>query len=600
MKQSQIVKNLLRKIIPSALLFASTCALGGTFLGESKADVQPLTNKVLAAQFLSHATFGPKVAEIEALAERMNAIGATPAMTEWIDNQMQLAPTSHEDTAVAMITAQGLDPLAPGLGSRTAYKHAAWWHNAINAPDQLRQRMAWALGQVFVVNEFDANFSIDKADTSGNPAYLGITDYYDLMVENAFGNYRELLEDVSYHPVMGIFLSHLKNPKADPAKNIYPDENYGREVLQLFSMGVYQINNNGVYKTDKNGNPIELYDNETIKAFARVFTGLGWGGASSFSCGSACRNLHDPMTMFDSAHDTDAKILLNGVVLPAGQTGAEDIAGALDNIAAHPNVAPFISRLLIQRLVTSNPSRGYIRRVAAVFNDDGNGNRGNFAALVKAILLDKEAIGSASIKTVRKPWGILVQGGGTEKTRLKEPVLRYTAFLRAFNPATDFPTGYLMMPSQADDMNQAPYQSPSVFNFYQAEYQPNGDIFNYQPSKNIPNGDIYAPEFQVLTSVTANRFANQLRNDVADAKADFSFNGLSADVLLDFSAETALAETPESLLPHLDLLFCNGAMSDASRNLIATTIAEVTTSGVDRAKGAILATLTNPECAVTE
>jgi len=595
------INRLAKAALAVVMALVAGASLAGSYIGERRADIERFENRVKAAQFLSHSTFGPTRQQIDDLAARMDELGAESAMAEWIDNQFMALPTSHHTTATSMVETQGLDPLNPNLGSKAAYKESAWWHIAVTSQDQLRQRVAWALAQIFVINERGDGFGDGGPDGSGKPTYLGVADYYDLMVEHAFGNYRDLLEDVTYHPVMGIFLSHLKNPKANPEKNTFPDENYAREVLQLFSVGIYQLNQRGKYKTDKNGNLVEIYDNETIKAFARVFTGLSWGGDNSnFYCGNSCRNLHDPMTMFDSYHDTEDKILLGGQVISGGQSGNADIDAALDNIFNHANVAPFISRLLIQRLVKSNPSSGYISRVASVFNNDGNGNRGNLAAVVKAILLDKEANNQVNFTRLRRPFGLLAEAAGTEHSRLKEPVLRYTAFLRAFDPTSDFYTGYMMIPNQYNDMNQAPYESPSVFNFYQSDYQPNGDILTYKPSKKIPNGSIYAPEFQLMTAVSANRFANQLRYDIGDAKADFGFAGSSADIVLNFASEIELAESPDALLEHLDLVLCSGAMAQSSRDMVSNIIATETDNHEDRAKGAILALLTSFDCAVTE
>jgi uncharacterized protein (DUF1800 family) len=600
MKGHSISTRLVALALASTLAWAVP-AVAGTFPVANRKDLGPLELRVRAAHFLSHGTFGPTPAEIDALAERMGQIGSKTALEEWIDEQFALPATHHHAMALQMIADDGFAPLDPGIVANR-YKHHAWWHVVLTAPDQLRQRMAWALAQIFVINEYRAGFGSQVNDASGQPQYLGVANYYDMLVDDAFSNYHDVLEDVTLHPIMGVFLSHAKNPKGDPSIGRFPDENYAREMMQLFSIGLYVLNSNGVFKRDGRGEQIETYDNETIKAFARVFTGLSFAGSSSFN--GAPQNFHQPMVMHEDYHDTDEKVLLGGTVLPAGQTGMQDIGAALNNLFQHPNVGPFIGRLLIQRLVKSNPSKHYIRRVAKAFADNGSGIRGDFQAVLKAILLDKEALDTQSYAAVRKPLGLQVVANGTEHSRLREPVLRYSALVRAFNASSDYATGRFMIPPLDGALNQAAYRARHVLNFYLPDYRPPGDLLIYEPSKRIPNGALFAPEFEIFTSVIANRLANRLRADLRDERALFSLvnnstvGEIQASVLFDFSKETALAADPNQLLTHLDLLLCHGTLGEGTKDAIASVVNEETTNTTLRARGAILAVATSPECAV--
>ncbi len=596
-----------------SLLSIPHFASAGTFTVDNKSQFDALEADIRATQFLSRATFGPTKSEIDSLSTRIEEIGATDAFEEWIDNQLALPFTSHHALALEMINNDAWpDPITSGI-STTNYRYFAWWHAALTAPDQLRQRMAWALMQIFVVNDFNGTFNSRRLDNSGNPQYLGVSSYYDMLGNNAFGNYRDLLEDVSRHPIMGIFLSHLKNKKADPVAGTYPDENFGREIQQLMSMGLYLVKNNGDYQVDKNKDPIPSYDNDDILTFARIFTGLDYYGFGA-------TDLHNPMQMRDEWHDMDAKTLHNGTELPAGQSGDQDLADALDNLTEHQNTGPFIARLLIQRLVKSNPSSRYIGAVASAFANNGAGVRGDMKAVIKEILLNEEAVNAYAFTLDRKNLTLTVNGGGTEHSRLQEPVIRLASFLRAFEPDPqvkdangDFgPYPYAFPPQYyRDDFNQWPYRSPSVFNFYLPDHVPGGELQTYRPRTRVPNRTIYAPEFQIMTAVAVNRIANRFRNDVRDQRLDYSirrytgvgdppYQNFEYDLFLNFQDELALADNPDALVQHLDLLLCRGMMEDSTRQTLASIIGTETTNPEYRAEGAILAALTAPDCAVHE
>ncbi len=590
----------------ASMTYGTPQVRAGSFRIDNWRDLVDTYYKLNAAQFLSRATFGPTQEEIDDLAKQMRRRGRRRALAEWIDEQFEKPASHHHALIKEMLDADGFDQIQQGIG-HTRYRHHAWWHIAIRGEDQLRQRMAWALAQIFVVGQNVGAFNVRRLDATGQARWMGITDYYDMLVDNAFGNYRELLHDVTYHPVMGIYLSHIRNRKPIPSRGIYPDENYAREVQQLFSIGLYEMRQDGVFRRDKNGDLIPTYDNETIKAFARIFTGLSYPGGTHLYNGPI--NLHDPMQMYGRYHDTDPKTLLRGQVVHLPDDPEGEIEQALDNIFQHPNVGPFIARRLIQRFVKSNPSRGYIRRVARAFNGGrhGRGERGDFKRVVKAILLDREALRPVRYSLKWRPLRLVVTPRGTEYSRLREPVLRYTAFIRAFDPSSDYKNGYFMIPSQGWNMNQGPYLQPHVFNFYDPDYQPPGDITNYKPSRRIPNGALVAPEFEILTSVIANRFANRLRGEVYNARARFRILGGSnpiwVNISLDFQREADLAGDLNELMEHLDLLLCHGTLSDRTKEIIATALETHMPSANDsmlRAKAAILAVLTSPDCANDE
>ncbi len=589
--------------------------VAGTFTAASRNELNQVRSRVEAAHFLSMATFGPTSVEIDALGARIDAIGRDSALEEWIEEQFNIAPTYHYDIVEGMLAADGYDWLEPGINQRR-YPHHAWWHAAIAAPDQLRQRMAWALSQIFVINEHGAGFTSVRLDGSGWPQYMGIVDYYDMLIENAFGNYRSLLEGVTLHPIMGVFLSHVKNTKGDPSKGQFPDENYAREVMQLFSIGLYQLQQDGVVKRDPAGSQIETYDNETIKAFARVFTGLSYADPQNRFYAPV--NFHEPMVMHGAYHDTGEKVLLRGETLPAGQSGMADIAGALDNLFYDENVGPFIGRILIQRFVKSNPSKSYIKAVASAFGSRKAAVRGDFKEVIKAVLLHPEALGSQTYTTERRPYRLVVEGSGSEHSRLREPVLRYSALLRSLNSnaVVSFSPrdsgreafqiiGEYRLPDMQRYLNQEVYKAHHVFNFYLPEFRPAGDFQNYKPSKKIPNGYMYAPEFEIFTPVAVAQLADTFDYDIRDARVDFTLRNSSTmgrfdlDIDFDLSLEEALAQNdPDSLLAHLDLLLCHGAMKDASRNLIAEAVM-LSGDPATRARAAILAVLTSSDCAVS-
>ena len=584
----------------------------GSFAAPTYSEYRQVRTEVEAAIFLSRATFGPTKSDITALATRIREIGRLAAFDEWIETQFALPATSHRATAYQILADDGYAPGEPSIGV-ARYRQYAWWHIAVNADDQLRQRTAWALSQIFVLAGNGDGFSTQLM-SNGHPGWVGPVNYYDDLVDHAFGNYRDAMGDVAVSPLMGVSLSHLQNRKADPATGRFPDENFAREVMQLFSIGTTELSSNGTPRM-RRGRPVETYTNAEVREFARVFTGLRYADAAGGSTGPfvSPRNFESPMVVDPAEHDMGAKTLLRGTVLPAGQSGMQDIAGALDNLFTHPNCAPFVARRLIQRLVKSNPSKGYIYRVVRVFRDNGQGQAGDMKAVLKAILLDREAVNSIRRLRVLDETGALagleVQTRGTEYSSLREPVLRLSALMRAFDVSSDYPTGYLMMSSSNYNMNQAPYKSPSVFNFYLPDFKPQGAIQNYQASRRLPNRQLFAPEFEIFTTVVANKFANQCDWDITDGKIDrwvvnTGTTGLiEVDISFDFSAEYAKGEAGDfdGLLADLDLLLCTGTLSEGAKTIIKDALAnEQWVSSTDKTELTILMTLTSPDCAVAD
>ena len=585
------------------LVATSPLSQAGTFKTRNRAEADAIRIRIKAARFLDAATFGATQAQIDALAQRMTEINHKAAMAEWIDQQFAMQPTYLEPTAIQMLADDGLTQTQGDAGIQR-YRHQAFWHVALTADDQLRQRVAFALSQIVVIN--DHMFGGRTPDLSGKPNWLSSLNYYDMLVRNSTNTYRDVLYDVTLHPCMGHFLSHRRNRKADEEGTRFPDENFAREIMQLFSIGLYELKPNGTYQRDDNGNLIPTYTNEEIKAFSRVFTGLTdvpdgfWGTGNSFI----------PMVMWEREHDTDEKHLLNGTVLPANQPGMQDINDAIDNIASHRNVGPFIGRRLIQRLTKSNPSKGYLARVSTVFRDTG----GDMKEVIKAILLDKEFLAAVTFKMIKNApgdWSLKVIDKGTKGSKFREPMIRYASFLRKFGVSTDNPNGWFMLGDMRWQWTQAFMDSPSVFNFYLPDFQPPGEIVTYKAPKSIPNRFLAAPEFEIYTSVTANRTPNRYRQDIYNEQSvhnlfkNSTYN-FTSTLSLNFDAEKALANDPQALVDHLDVLLAHGNLTNKLRRELVAALNELiineedlAAQATERAQAAILCVMIAPETAVT-
>lgn len=520
---------------------------GGGGGGEPPPPPPPTITTAEAFQFLNQATFGATGTD----ADRVTSM----RYEAWIDDQMR-QPASLQLPHVQSI------PIPEFIGELQQDRVDIWFRNVLHGDDQLRQRVAFALSEIMVVSQLG---------TLNNQPYA-LASYYDMLARNAFGNYRELIEEVTLHPAMGVYLSMLGNEKPDPVNNIRPDENYARELMQLFSIGLVELNIDGTVRTDGQGQPIPTYDQAVIEGFAHVYTGWTYAGAPQFR--GARPNLLNqviPMQLWQSFHDTGSKTLLNGFVVPAGQSGEQDLAMALDNVFNHPNVGPFMAIRLIQRLTTSNPSPQYVERVARVFNDNGAGVRGDLGAVVKAVLLDPEARSNPNSETDGK---------------IKEPLLRLTQLFKAYDATSQ--SGRYPLSFAYIVFGQGPLQSPSVFNFFSPFYAPPGEI---------SNGGLVAPELEIATEYLNTYITNYFFYQV------FGLNQTNQelepdDVYIDFSAEMAIAADVDALINMVAGKLLGGDISDTLRNEIAGMLALIPeTDSAIRAAEAIYFVATSPEFA---
>jgi uncharacterized protein (DUF1800 family) len=406
---------------------------------------------------------------------------------------------------------------------------SSWWYLANKAPDQLRQRVTFALNELFVV-------SINSSDLDSK--LFGMARYYDTLGGDAFGNYRQCLVDMTLNPCMGLFLNMLGNRKANPATGTNPNENYAREVMQLFGVGLNQLQPDGTLKLDQNGLPMATYDQKVVTEMARVLTGWDYhqtGTPSDYPT----PNVNDPMTFIPSRHDTGSKTIINGVGIPANLDGNVELQQAIDAIFNHPNVGPFVSRQLIQKLVTSNPSPAYVYRVAQVFNNNGQGVRGDMKAVVRAVLTDYEARSSTMLSQ---------QGFG----KLNEPMLRTTQVMRAFGAHSTGAQQMWYCDITDEWLAQSAMHAPSVFNFYMPNY--------IQPGQ-LAQAGLVAPEFQITTETTTMTVANWLRNGI--------YGGFKyGDIKLDLSGIQGLAGNPSALVDQVALLLCAGNLNPQVRTII--------------------------------
>jgi uncharacterized protein (DUF1800 family) len=503
-----------------------------------------------AVRFLAQTTFGPTAKDID----RVVRIGKTA----WLDEQFNKPQTKHlalldkRFEQIGFVVQPEEDDSDEGY-LRDLQRSDIWWEVALWGDDQLRQRVAYSLSQILVIS--------NVSDVLYNDT-RGIANYQDILAQHAFGNYRDLLKAVTLNPMMGEYLSMVRNEKADANRNIRPDENYARELMQLFTIGLVQLNLDGSVKLDAQGNPLPTYDQTTVKELARVFT--GWNMATiknwwEWTESGASEIL--PMKSFDNYHDFNAKMLFGDKPIPADKTPEQDIDAALDIIFAHPNVAPFISKQLIQRLVTSNPSPAYVTRVATVFNDNGQGVKGDMKAVVRAIILDDEA--QNGYKNSPSTFG-----------KLREPLLKTTHLWRAFK-GTGTPTKLenntvtpprLRFYGSGRLMGQRPYGSFSVFNFYRPEYQHPGEL---------KNANMNSPEFQILTesmimskasTLSSAIFWRDTPHDWLEPTIDGNWDVFSPRLHLD--RERELSKNPTELLDHLNLILMAGQMSEQMYELI--------------------------------
>jgi uncharacterized protein (DUF1800 family) len=491
-----------------------------------------------AGRFLSQATFG-------ATGDLITAV-QTQGFDAFLNEQWNAPISSH----LAFVDASGVVP--PTLTQTMT----AWWTHAIAGPDQLRQRVAFALSEFFVV-------STRSAGLGGLPEAMSA--YVDVLVRGAFGNFRDLLEDVTLNPAMGRYLDMLRNDKANAARGTIPNENFAREILQLFSIGLYRLNLDGSLTLDSQGIPIPTYDQDAVLGLSATFTGWYFAQSGPPVWFGVTPNYRLPMINVASRHETAAKTILDDVMLAAGQSGEQDLAIALDTIFNHPNVGPFLCRQLIQRLVTSNPSPGYVYRVASIFNNNGQGVRGDLRAVVRAILMDYDARGPAKMG----------QGEGHQR----EPVVRLTNLLRAFRAST--PTGTFNV-TGASALGQVPLQAPTVFNFFAPDYSAPGAI---------AEAGLKSPELEITTETTVITIANYLRSAI-----NSGLGPTGNRITLNLASEQALAADPAALVDHLDRVLMASSMSPGMRSVLLDAITRIPASNVvERVRTALYLVINSPE-----
>ena len=472
----------------------------------------PRVSAQAAARFLEQASWGPTPATIA----RVQSIG----FSTYIDEQFAKTPSTISDL---IADAKGNYSIRPA--------QEQFFENASRGDDQLRQRTVFALGQVWVV-------SAVKLKAQAIPPYLR------LLQKNAFGNFSTLMSDVTLSPAMGHYLDMVDNDKPNPKSGKGANENYAREVMQLFTLGLYTLNGDGSVKKDSARNPISTYDQDQIEGFARAFT--GWTYAPIPGAVSHFRNPENwtaPMVAIEAHHDTDSKLVLSGKTLPAQQSAEVDLQQALDNIFQHPNTGPFICRQLIQHLVTSNPSAAYVARVATVFSGGAN-PRGDLKAVIKAVLLDPEARKGDS--------GTIAVGEG----HLREPALFIAGLIRALNGQV---ATINSLTDYSNIMGQNMYLPPTVFNYFLPAYDIGGTTIN-------------APEFQILSSSTAMR-----RVDFVNSLVYGKIAGLTIDLKTFGGVTSGAVPTSESLLKLVNDALMRGAMSKEMHDTIITAMDAATT-----------------------
>lgn len=548
------------KLLATGLVIALASCGGGTSKPGTSAPTSAASNPVAAAapapnppteneasRFLTQATYGATDAEIASVMAKGYA--------GWIDDQIATAPSAKQMPYLVMRNKQGGDGME-SLGE-------AFLRQAAMGPDQLRLRMTFALSHIFVISGVDGQVGYRSAPMAG---------YWDTLHASALGNFRTLLETVSMHPEMGLYLSSWLSDKGNAQTGQQPDENFAREIMQLMTIGIYKLNPDGSRQLDGSGNPIAAYSHDDVAGLAKVFTGYyfyspnpneqTWG---NYCFG--CLPIFDfdilPMSAYPNHHSTLEKTFL-GTTIPASTTPdpAGDLKIALDTLFNHPNTGPFIARRLIKQFVTSNPSPAYIKRVAAVFADNGSGTRGDLAAVIKAILLDREARDAAFIQD--PTFG-----------KLREPMLRLTGWMRAFEAISQTQVkngpdgaGYLTHRLDSNDrFSQQPLFAPSVFDFWRADFSPPNSLLSAQ--------GLEAPEFQIVDELSLTGYMNTIGGVVRDGVGPTPLNAKYADIHTEYPKETALATDEVKLVARVNKMLMAGQMSDALRQNLVTAVKQV-------------------------
>lgn len=492
-----------------------------------------------ASRFLAQATMGATKAEIANVQSR--------GYDGWITDQLAMTrATSHWDYMVS----KGLN-VAANINNETGFD-PTMWRQLIGDPGQLRQRVGMALLEIMVVGISGVQL---------NWVQFAMAGYVDVLLDNAFGNFRTILDKITTNAAMASFLTFLNNRKANAATGSVPDENYARELMQLFTIGLYQLNIDGSRKLS-GGLPIDTYTQADVSGLARVFTGLNVDSSDGTTPDRYRRAL-----IINGNHETGASTFL-GVTVPAGTAGAAAVATALDTIFAHANIPPFVSKQLIQKLVTSNPSPAYIGRVAAVFANNGSGVRGDMKAVIRAILMDSEARADPS--------------GGANAGKLREPVMRMTGWARAFNAASISDAWNIGDTSSSSTrLAQSMGRSGSVFNFFRPGYSP--------PNTAISSAGLVAPEMQITNELSVVAYINYMSaliTSTGDFRADYT------DIL------TKAADS-QALVDEVNLVLAAGQVGSATLAQIKAAVDSIGTSTPallqNRVSAAILLTMASPE-----
>lgn len=527
--------------VSAAALALAACGGGGAAAptGSTPNPVTPGQTVAIsdedAARFLLQAQFSASDADIASV----RALG----YATWLERQLALPPGQ---TGWDWLNSRGYDdPLNSANYYDSTYQADYMvWNQLITAPDSVRKRLALALSEFFVVSLTGLSF---------NWRSHAMAHYWDTLVAHAAGNYRDLLEAVTLHPAMGFYLGTKGNKKED-ASGRQPDENYAREVMQLFSIGLVLLNPDGTPKLDAKGQKQDTYAATDVSNLARVFTGYDFDQRQNVNTvvpqtGGGTRTVGNtifarlPMLLTASNHSTLAATFL-GVTIAANTTAPAALKTALDTLFNHPNVGPFFARQMIQRLVTSNPSPAYVARVAAVFNNNGSGVRGDLAKVFSAVLLDDEA---------RSPVGLTQPEYG----KLREPVLRLVQWGRSFG-ATSISGAWKIsdLSNAATQLGQSPLRSPSVFNFFRPGYVP--------PSSALSAG-VVAPEFQLVSESSVGGYLNYLMGVISSGIS-------SGDINASYTSELALVQDAVALVRRLNLLLCAGQLSAANQTLIVNAL----------------------------
>jgi len=564
-----------RLILAVSALFLVACGGGGGGSGGSGgggATPTPAPPPVTitateAARLLNQATFGATDATIEQ--------ARTAGVSAWLDNEFSAAPAAQTHLAYLDARLVQLRTTNPSASLSATNFYETWWRTAATSPDQLRQRVAFAYSQIFVISLNDGAVDV-----------RGAGSYYDMLTANAFVNFRQLLENVTLHPMMGRYLTYLANQREDAAGTRTPDENYAREVMQLMTIGLWELNIDGTLRTNASNQPIATYTPDDISGLARVFTGLSWyhpaPSNSTFFGGSRDPDASvRPMIFYPQYHSLSAKQFL-GTTIPASTTAdvGGDLRIALDTLFNHPNVGPFIARQLIQRLVTSNPSNAYVGRVAAMFNNNGSGVRGDMRAVIRAILTDSEARSATAASD--PAFG-----------KLREPVIRLTHWMRAYGATSVSGNWLIGSTSSNQSLGQSPLAAPSVFNFWRPGFVP-------PATTQVGQRGFNAPEFQIVDEVSTAGYINTINGAITNGI------GTGNDVRAAYTAELAIADGADALVERLNRVLLAGQISTTLRARVLEAVnsiaipatgaqAQIDAARLNRVRTAILLIVASPD-----